>query len=679
MTPETDSGLEDASRAPGEDLSLGKRLLFSGIVLALFLGLGEGLLALAGIEPRIRGEDPYVGFAGQVPLFLEARDENGTGVFETAANKRRFFNEQRFAAEKPVGGRRLFCVGGSTTYGRPYFDATSFCGWLRELLPAADPSGPWEVVNAGGISYASYRVAALLEELARHRPDFVVIYTGHNEFLEERTYASVRDANPLLLRLGAWLRRSRIDAALRGLLARARRAGGEEVRPLLAGEVSTILDRSVGPDAYRRDDALRERVLEHYRFNLERIVELTRGAGAEPLLVVPASNLRDCRPFKSQHSAGLDPAAQARWRAAVERGRTRLAEGDAAGARQAFSEAVGLDPRRADAHYGLAGSLLALGQADAAARSFRRARDEDVCPLRALTPMRSIVLEVAAEWEVPLVDFEAMLERRVQASLGHPVPGEDWFLDHVHPTIEGHRRLALAIVDAMLAEGWVDAAPGWGDAEVKRVTAAVLAGIDPQQHGLALRNLAKVLSWAGKSEEAARIARRALGRLGDDAECHFILGAYAGERARWEEAIEHYRQALVLEPDYTKARNNLGAALARTGRPEEAIVEYERVLAKTPGHGNARYNLANAYLRTGRLEKAIAHYREVLRADPDDADAHFNLARTYLRRGDRTEAERHLVAVLDLEPDDAGAREELARVRAVAKSPPEAGGASALP
>ena len=90
-------------------------------------------------------------------------------------------------------------------------------------------------------------------------------------------------------------------------------------------------------------------------------------------------------------------------------------------------------------------------------------------------------------------------------------------------------------------------------------------------------------------------------------------------------------------------------------------------------------NLGNVLAEIGEWQEAVGSYRKALQIEPHYADAHFNLARTYLRRGDRTEAERHLVAVLDLEPDDAGAREELARVRAVAKSPPEAGGASALP
>ncbi len=62
---------------------------------------------------------------------------------------------QRFGATKEPEARRLFCIGGSTTYGRPFDDATSFCGWLRGFLERVDPEREWEVVNAGGISYAS--------------------------------------------------------------------------------------------------------------------------------------------------------------------------------------------------------------------------------------------------------------------------------------------------------------------------------------------------------------------------------------------------------------------------------------------------------------------------------------------------------------------------------------------
>ena len=119
--------------------SASKKLLFSLLITALFFALLELVLAIAGVQPILYDDDPYVGFSSRVPLFVEEESKDGTYLV-AAENKLQFFNRQRFAAEKPSGAYRVFCLGGSTTYGRPYGDTTSFCGWLRELLPPADSS-----------------------------------------------------------------------------------------------------------------------------------------------------------------------------------------------------------------------------------------------------------------------------------------------------------------------------------------------------------------------------------------------------------------------------------------------------------------------------------------------------------------------------------------------------------
>ena len=86
---------------------------------------------------------------------------------------------------------------------------------MRSILPTADPSRKWEVINCGGISYASYRIAMLMEELIRYQPDLFVIYNGENEFLEHRTYEGVI-ATPRIVRgVGAALSRTRFYSALR--------------------------------------------------------------------------------------------------------------------------------------------------------------------------------------------------------------------------------------------------------------------------------------------------------------------------------------------------------------------------------------------------------------------------------------------------------------------------------
>ena len=159
-----------------------------GSTLFVFLGL-EGLAWLLGVEPAFYQEDPYAGFSRHVPHFVPAASTNGTEWMTVAPNKRRVLNPQTFPAHKTSGVYRVVCAGGSSTYGRPFFDATSYPGWLRALLAEVQPSRAWEVINVGAISYASYRDVGLMEEMTRYSPVLFVVYTGHNEFLVRRPYA----------------------------------------------------------------------------------------------------------------------------------------------------------------------------------------------------------------------------------------------------------------------------------------------------------------------------------------------------------------------------------------------------------------------------------------------------------------------------------------------------------
>ena len=167
---------------PSTSLSLKKKIAFALVSVLLFFTLLECILVVCRLDPVIRQDDPFIGFASSIPLYVNDVDSPSSGMLITAPNRRTHFNIQRFPRKKPANTFRIFCLGGSTTYGRPFDDVTSFPGWLREMLPVADPNRSWEVINAGGVSYASYRIAAVVEELVHYQPDLFVIYTGHNEF-----------------------------------------------------------------------------------------------------------------------------------------------------------------------------------------------------------------------------------------------------------------------------------------------------------------------------------------------------------------------------------------------------------------------------------------------------------------------------------------------------------------
>jgi tetratricopeptide (TPR) repeat protein len=611
------------------------------VAILIFFLLVEGGLALFGVKPALQTEDPFVGFAANVPLFIPAPGPDGGKVMVTAENKLDYFNAQSFPLKKDPGTYRIFCLGGSTTYGRPYNDRTSFSGWLRELLPAEDGHKHWEVINAGGISYASYRVAHLMEELVKYKPDLFIIYTGHNEFLEERTYHKLRQVPPAVRSTVALLARTRtwavMSSALKslGVYPQVEKKG----RDLMGVKVNAILDQSAGLDRYNRDDKLRKDILMHYRVSLERMVELARSVGAKVIFVTPASNLKDCSPFKSQHTKGLDKAMQQRSEQLLARANEAIGRKDWNEALKDLDSALSSDPRYAELLYRRGKVLLALGRFDEAGNALRQARDEDICPLRALTPMRRIVTEVARDQGVPVVDFVGLLRRRMQAQYGYPIPGKEYFLDHVHPTIEGNKILALALLKTMADQGIVQPRPDWGKQDIAAVTERVESRVDQKAHGQALANLARVLLWAGKTEDAGRLARKAL--------------ATAGE----------------VQKVAVDSSSILVTVYQRMGHPERAVQALYSALEKAPGAIELHLKLALALLDPPYFQpaQAAAHLLLVCQQMPqwDAPQQYFGLAMARMGRPDIAYAS--LLDALRLNPGNTGAKATLNQVRAQLK------------
>ena len=610
------------------------------VAVGVFFGLLEGSLALFGVRPSAVPEDPFLGFAAGAALFSEVTGADGSREMETAEAKRRFFNEQRFPRQKPPGTFRIFCLGGSTTYGRPYDDATSFAGWLRAMLPVADPTREWEVINAGGISYASYRISNLMEELAGYDPDLFIVYTGHNEFLEERTYSDVRRTPQVLRSAAALVSRTRTGAAMKGLIERFRRPRGQGSSRgfALPEEVEAKLDRSAGLGLYSRDDALRDDVLRHFQLSLERIVGMADESGAQLILVTPASNLRDFSPFKSQHSPELSSAEQLRSRKLLAAARAASSGSQWASALTVLDEALEFDPRHAELHYQRGRALIALGRAQEAMTAFRRARDQDVCPLRALSLMSGLISEAAADSDVMLVDFAGSVERRAEAEEGYPIPGDESFLDHVHPTIEMHRQLAESLISAMAGAGLVTLSRSWGREEIARVASEIEGQLDTQAQARALANLAMTLSWAGKDEYSVRLAQRALeAGLDDQRFSPTILAIVArhwalqGDAA---EAISFYRSALRANPGNADIHMQMGMFLAGGLDLEGATAHLFLATLIWSGNDETHRQLAYLQERRQRHGEALRSLLKVKEVRPDDQRLDASIARLRTRVSD---------------------------------------------
>jgi tetratricopeptide (TPR) repeat protein len=619
--------------------SLWTNLALSIAAPMVFFIISECLLFLVGIQPLSLTDDPYVGYSGSQPLFIQEVGVDGKPVMVTNPVKLSHFNAQKFTLAKPANTYRIFSIGGSTAYGHPWRDPVSFSGWLRALLPYADSTRRWEVINAGGISYASYREANLIAELIQYQPDLFLVYSGHNEFLEERTYRKTVGIPSIIRKLSAGMDHTRTYSALR-VLARKLQAekptmsgmagdkSPENTGPNLASEVDDVLAKTIGPTSYTRNDTLRQDVLDHYGVSLARMAELAHSVGAQVLFITTPVNEKDCSPFKSESTPGLTDSAKAKVKGWMQSGSEQ--KQSPLIALKYFDSALSLDSRNASLAYAAGQMALEAKLYPEAKHYFEQALNEDICPLRALTAMRKIVLETAKSQQMPVLDFTAILEDKTLRESGHRILGEPDFVDHVHLTIEDYRLMALSIIEKFREMGTLEQKNALSDSSVKIVTDSIMAKMGSRELGEGLHNLAKVVNWAGKHEDAARIAERALAvdSMGLEAIWSSLFVGTAMERQGKEElAIPHYRRAVKLDTNNMETRQYLAEALMRQGSHQEAAEEFTRILSVNPKEARAMVGLGKIAQAKGNIPEAINYYAKALSIDPKLSDAQLGLSK----------------------------------------------------
>ena len=71
--------------------------------------------------------------------------------------------------------------------------------------------------------------------------------------------------------------------------------------------------------------------------------------------------------------------------------------------------------------------------------------------------MHVALSEVAATQNVPVVDVRRLIEKQTPDG----IPGAEWLMDHVHPTITGHQAIAQALLEQLVQMDVVQPRAAW--------------------------------------------------------------------------------------------------------------------------------------------------------------------------------------------------------------------------
>jgi tetratricopeptide (TPR) repeat protein len=427
------------------------------------------------------------------------------------------------------------------------------------------------------------------------------------------------------------------------------------------------------------------------------MVRIARQADADIMFVKPAIDIRSISPFKSEHAVGLSRKKLQVWQDLYSRAAAQESAGNHAEALELYRQALAIDDRYAELHYLIGSVLFTMGNHDEAERSFRRAVEEDIAPLRILAPMQRDVVDVARASGVSLIDYQAILRAAYLEEYGHTVFGSEYFVDHVHTNYEGYRLLGLALFNELTRLGITQPGTTWNEVRREAVRQQVIASVNTYDHGDALIKLGQIFVWAGKYAESYRLFLQALEILGphpdlydqlartafaggDDANAirnlhkllemvpssrgaHARLAAIHANRGETDIAIAHCRMELLQHPDEASTAVMLGELLEQQGKYEEAGQRYERALQLEPALERAHIRLAYLLMKQGKYDEAQSHAEQVLRQNPDQYLAHNALGRIFMHRGDRQQAAQHYTEVLRLRPDTGNSKTSQRRLQ----------------
>jgi tetratricopeptide (TPR) repeat protein len=427
-------------------LSRGKTAVF-GLVTLLVPVLAFGLIE-AGFRLASAGaaaEDPYINIS---PFSMFSRLELNDEAYYRITHRYGYAKRKTtFPIRKPANGLRIIALGGSACAGWPHNEPETFERYLEQALAPAFPDRKIEVINAGAHGFASYRLRRIFDEILPLDPDAVILYSGNNEFLEDREYRLVGrrvvDALSRNLRSVQWLR-ERLSGPRMEL-------PGEKLQ-----DARTFFWKKAKGEALelRKNPAKFADVKAHYAASIEYMVGEAGKRGVPVLLFTVPVNLRDWLPTAS-HSR-LEGEAQREWQRFYHLGQRGLLQGDTDAGIQWMRRAIELEPEHAASHFWLGRLLEKEGQTGPALESYKRARDLDYNPFRAHGDFNLTLRRIASERDhALLVDLEREFERASRRG----IPGFDLFLDYVHPTKRGNLVIAEAAFRTLVQDGVLPAGP----------------------------------------------------------------------------------------------------------------------------------------------------------------------------------------------------------------------------
>ncbi|MBM2841334.1 MAG: hypothetical protein HW412_1862 [Bacteroidetes bacterium] len=565
-----------------------------------------------------------------------------------------------FCVIKPAGTFRIFCLGGSTTVGYPYWYNGAFSTFLRDRLKVVFPEKEIEIVNVGMTATNSHTVLDMAEDLVDYEPDLFIVYDGHNEF-----YGALGVASHESFARSRWLTRAylklvhyRTFLLLRDLYqeiaslfrgASAPDMGGTMMEKLARGQYITY-----GSTLYREG-------LDVFKSNLDDLKTLCKQHNIPLILSSQVSNLRNQPPFISDEPAEM-PGKKFSFNIVFNAAVAHWLNGRVDSALAGFRSAILLDSLHAEAHYRIAQCFDSLGFKQEARIEYTKARDFDRLRFRMSTDFNNLVRDECDQPHVVFADIERMFEEHSP----NGIVGNELIVEHLHPNSRGYFLIAKEYTSILREHRFIASAEEWNSRDTvddeslwqnrniteideviaKRRTDILTSGwpfqaqtptVDPVATHDTLGHIAEEVTRArwtwerahteaadyylgrGETDKAAKEYQTLIRMIPVEVDIHLKLAKLYLEQKNYEATRLQLLASLEVEKTILAYRA-LGDIYMNMNRPKEAVGFYEKTFTfeQSPAERvDNGYLLALAYARANMPDRSATQLLQVLNIKPD--------------------------------------------------------------
>lgn len=631
------------------------------------MGFAFTVLLMALIEIGLR----IGGLFSPEPLFIPVPD-NPAMLQTNSAYGKKYFTENdfipmmppdRFSRTKTENTIRLFALGASTTAGFPYFENGAFPRILKRELEIAYPDKEFEVINLGMTATNSFTLLEIIDQVLEQNPDAILVYAGHNEIYGAFGAASSETpafSRPLTL-LHFRLMHVRIYRAIQQLVHYLRNRFRKSADGVTG--TRTLMHRMVSNDSIPENSPVFNRAYQNYKKNLEELVKKASRKQVPVFISTLVSNQRDLPPFISTYIHD-----DSRFWNQVQKLRSEYMQHQMNDKMKfALQELFQLDSTVADLHFLRGRMLLQEGTVSLAARFLTRAKDLDGLRFRAHSLANYIIRDICARnSRCFLVDAEKIFSNAAKDG----IPGNDLFLEHVHPTIEGVLLLSHAFRHELQAQGIISSSGrdtaltdsllleniGWNpfDQILARINMFYLL-----QDWPFVRNRYGIKKMFRPSTEEEKIVYDAyIGVLFWEQARIRLANLYVKE-GKTSLAIREYKALQLARPYVLSYYLKLGTILLKSGRVKEArywLARGKNSVGRQHEWLNYYYLLALIATAENNMKEAIKYYRLALEIYPNDPRLWYNCGGAYYTLKQYEQAKECFEMVLSLHPGNSRAK-----------------------